>query len=247
MKHTEYLKVVENADTAVLFIHGILGSPDRYKPFIEATPVSWTVHNILLDGHGGEMEDFAETSMIKWQTQMVSAIEKLKRNHKKILVVAHSLGTLLTIEAVTKNPDRICGMLLFAPPLDIWMKPSLAVTSAKIVLGKVDESNPAETSLRDANSINTKASPIDYVRTVPRFLELFKEAIDVRNMISKINVPTVAFISEKDELVPPTTKRHLTDNDSIRLVSLPNSMHEYYPPEDFAVCMAEFKAMCERI
>ena len=67
MKHKEYKRIVPEAETAVLFIHGIAGTPNHFKDFLPLVPKEFSVYNLLLDGHGGKTEDFSKTSMKKWE------------------------------------------------------------------------------------------------------------------------------------------------------------------------------------
>ena len=83
---------------AVLMIHGIVGSPAHFRALYPAIPENWTVHNILLDGHGKGVSDFSRSSMQKWQTQVERAMEDLLSRHEQVLIIAHSMGTLLALE-----------------------------------------------------------------------------------------------------------------------------------------------------
>ena len=57
--HKEYKRIVNGADSAVLFIHGILGTPNHFKEFIPLVPKEYSVHNLLLDGHGKGVKEFS--------------------------------------------------------------------------------------------------------------------------------------------------------------------------------------------
>ena len=72
MEHLEYIRIVDHADTAVLFIHGIVGTPNHFHAFIPLVPEHISVCNLLLDGHGGSVKDFSHTSMRKWVVQVDS-------------------------------------------------------------------------------------------------------------------------------------------------------------------------------
>ena len=52
MKNKALDRIVPQSDTAVLFIHGIIGTPNYFNRFIPLIPEDWTVCNLLLDGHG---------------------------------------------------------------------------------------------------------------------------------------------------------------------------------------------------
>ena len=67
MKHREYKRIVPEAEKAVLFIHGIISTPNHFKDFVELVPCNISVFNLLLDGHGKAVNDFARSSMKKWE------------------------------------------------------------------------------------------------------------------------------------------------------------------------------------
>ena len=48
---------VPGARTAILYIHGILGTPDHFRDFFPLVS-GCSQHSILLDGHGGNAGDF---------------------------------------------------------------------------------------------------------------------------------------------------------------------------------------------
>lgn len=79
--HKEYIRRVPGADAAVVFIHGILGSPDHFDRFVTLAPEGWSVFNLLLDGHGRMAEDFARSSMRKWEAQVASLMDTLCARH----------------------------------------------------------------------------------------------------------------------------------------------------------------------
>ena len=62
MDHREYIRISDHKQTAVLMIHGIIGSPRHFDMLIPLIPAEWSIYNILLDGHGKRVEDFAESS-----------------------------------------------------------------------------------------------------------------------------------------------------------------------------------------
>ena len=46
-------RLLPGAACAVLFVHGILGSPAQFAPFLPLVPQDWSFCNLLLQGHGG--------------------------------------------------------------------------------------------------------------------------------------------------------------------------------------------------
>ena len=88
MEHKENKRIIKGASSAVLFIHGIIGTPNHFDRFIPLIPGDVSVHNILLDGHGNSVTDFSHTSMKKWESQVTDAVAELSKTHEKIYIVA---------------------------------------------------------------------------------------------------------------------------------------------------------------
>ena len=55
MDHREFIRYLPGSDRAVLLIHGIAGTPAHFWQFLPLIPEDWSVYNVLLDGHGGEV------------------------------------------------------------------------------------------------------------------------------------------------------------------------------------------------
>ena len=120
MNHEEYVRIVPGAKTAVLFIHGIVGTPNHFQdliPLINVVPEDYSVYNVLLDGHGGTVDDFAKTSMEKWHMQVWGIFEQLSRTHERVILVAHSMGTLFSIQLAIAHPEKVLFLFLLAVPL----------------------------------------------------------------------------------------------------------------------------------
>lgn len=89
---------------AILFIHGILGTTSHFEPFLSLVPPNWSICNLSLKGHGGSVKDFSQASMIEWKQQVKNALEELSETNNKIIIVAHSMGTLFAIQEAIEKP-----------------------------------------------------------------------------------------------------------------------------------------------
>lgn len=94
MEHKEYIRIVPGSKHAVLMIHGIVGTPKHFEPFLPLIPEDWTVYNLLLDGHGKGVKEFAQTSMKKWKSQVAARVREILDTHDTLVIAAHSMGGL---------------------------------------------------------------------------------------------------------------------------------------------------------
>ena len=241
----EYTKIVPNSKSAILFIHGILGSPEHFSAFLPIIPENISVKNLLLDGHGKASRDFAETSMKKWKKQIREALAELAEQHDSILIAAHSMGTLLAIGAAAEFP-QVKSLFLLASPLKIRVKLLAVRNSLKVFFGKVSEDDPFAAATRNASSVPIPKNPFALIGWIPRYIELFRESAGIRKSLAQFNIPCSVFQSAHDELVSARSCRYLRDHPMIRLSILEDSYHFYYAPNDLSKILSAFSEELKR-
>ena len=245
MAHKEYVRICENANIVILFIHGIAGTPNHFNEFVSMVPETFSVYNLLLDGHGKGVEDFSKTSMEKWETQVASVIEKLSLTHEKIYIVAHSLGTLLAIGNAINN-EKVSSMFLLAVPLKLSLKPRMISNSLKVYFGKVRPDDYKALAAEKSYGIGKNKNPFRYIGWIPRYMELFAKIRKTRKALVLFETPCTVYQSKGDEIVSHGSIKYLRKNSNIRINELENSGHYYYSKDDFAYLLTEFSKMLNR-
>ena len=240
MKHQQYIRIVPGSNTAVLFIHGIFGSPDHFGEYIKEVPDSFSVYNILLDGHGKTVKDISSTSMKKWKMQVGNIVNSLCDSFDNIIVVAHSMGTLFAIEESIKHPDKIKSLFLLSIPANIRLKLSSATNSLKLIFN-VKSNDPRQIAGKTTHSVTPSKKLWEYLGWIPRYLELFEEIKIAKTLIPAVSVKCRVYQSQKDEMVSMKSCDYIRANPEIKLSVLKNSSHFYYPPEDMSYLKSEFK------
>lgn len=241
MTHREFLRIVPNADTAVLFVHGIVGTPRHFDELIALLPETVSVHNLLLAGHGGTARDFGRASMNLWEVQVEQAVASLAGSHGKICIVAHSMGGLLAIEAAMKH-EEVCKLFLLAVPLRIRLRAAMVRNSWKVFRGNIRSDDHAALAAQRCCGVAQTRNPLPYLGWIPRFLELFAKIRAVRKLLPRLTVPCCAVQSMEDELVSYRAAEELGRNPCVTVVELMQSGHYYYPDDDLALLQ---KAFCE--
>ena len=230
--HGEFLRNCDSSKTAVLMIHGIAGTPAHFRKIIDVIPDNWSLHNILLDGHGKSVSDFGRSSMKKWKAQAKKASETLLQNHDRIFIVAHSMGTLFAIQDAIDNPQRIAGLFLLSVPSRPWVRLSTIRTCVRMLCGK---SGDDVTRMANDTSISLVKNPLKYISWAPRLIELLIEVRRVRNILPQLKVPTLTFQSYTDELVSARSIRDLEGHSFIKNTVLYESGHFDYGENDTAL------------
>lgn len=242
--HQPYSRDPEKADRAVLFIHGIVGSPSHFEDFYQRVPAGWSIRSILIDGHGGTVRQFSHSSMARWREQVSQVVDQLTARHSSILITGHSMGTLLAIEQALRKPEQVKGLFLLAVPLYARAKRAAVVQSVRTALDLDPRGDPRLEAARALYSIEPDRRIWRYLGYIPRYHELLKVMRNTREMIPRLTVPCRVLMSRHDEIVSPRSAGGLTLNPLVSLDWLEHSDHKYYPREDKEFLLEEFEAFC---
>lgn len=239
--HEEYIRRVPGSKMAVLMIHGIVGTPDHFRPFIPLFPDDWSVYNILLDGHGGGVKDFSETSMEKWKDQVFSRVEEILRYSDRVMILGHSMGCLFAVEAAVRYPDRVAQLFLLSIPLRLRIPLSTLAQTLRLGLGKVRPQDTVAIEMREDGGVKLEVGFCKYIPWTPRFVELLLEMRRTEKLLPRLTVPTEAYHGMRDELVSEKSLDVLKQHTEARCVCLPDSGHFRYGEADSEVLRKRLK------
>ena len=242
MAHEPYTREVPGSRKAVVMIHGIMGTPDHFKGFIPLVPEDWSIYNILLDGHGKGVSDFSRSSMKKWKTQVSALLDDVFSRYEEVILLAHSMGTLFSIQESVRRPERIQSLFLLQTPLRPWLKVRYACYAVVMPFGMIPE---AAVDMSKGTSIGLDWRLWKYLGWVPRFLELFYECHQTRKLLGRISVPCRIYQSKKDEMVSMRTCRDLEKHPHLQVKFLPDSGHFAYHGADWELLKKDFTAIFE--
>jgi len=239
VEHAEYKRIVPGADTAVLLIHGIAGTPNHFREFIPRVPEQYSVYNLLLDGHGRGVRDFSASSMDKWERQVDNVVTALLSEHDRVLIAAHSMGTLFAIEQAIKHP-QISGLFLLAVPIKLFLKPRMAVNSLKVFFNCIKPEDAVATAARECYGIASDRNPFHYLGWIPRYLELFRKIREIRGRLPELETPGKVYQSARDEMVSKRSADYLRKHSGLTVCELPNAGHYYYEKAEYELLISEF-------
>lgn len=238
--HAPMKRIVPGAKEAVLFVHGIVSTPRFFDDFAAAVPADWSMHSVLLPGHGGTVRDFGRHGAKEWTAHVRAALDELRMTHERVYIVGHSLGTLLSIRAAVADSTRIAGMLLLCVPLRIRPKPSALLHNALKGIGLAENTAALHTYYGTEQDWRIWR----YIGWIPRYLELFRESAAARRDLPRLTVPTLVYMAAKDELVSLRGEKDMGRTPCITLRRLPESMHHAFAPEDKRTLLEAVREMC---
>lgn len=231
------------ASTAILFVHGILGKPDFFDFLLPDLPRGIAVRSLTLVGHCASPRDFGRASMGQWKRQVDEAVHELREDFTRVIIVAHSMGTLF---AIRQAPQGMAdALLLLNPPLGLHLSKRLFTNPVKVFLGRISPDDKWAVAARDAYSLAPDTNPLHYLRWPARYLELFAEIRRTRPLVRDIAVPAVVFYSTHDEMVSARTARMFPPG--VTTVDyLTESGHYYYSEADKTKIRSEFRSLLEK-
>ncbi len=241
--HKEFIREVPGAASAIVFIHGILSTPLFFEQLTDLVPEDFSIYNILLDGHGGGVKDFSETSMKEWKHQTKSLIEYLEERYENIILVGHSMGTLFSIENAVARPEKIKALFLLCSPLKVLVHPRAAKYSLRIVFEKDDKGDPVQKSAGRWYSIKPDKRLWRYIPWIPKFTSLLGEIRKTRKLASRLTMPAYVFQSKHDSLVSKKSVKFFEGAEKTEIIHLCNSYHQYFTKEDYDIILMYFEKM----
>lgn len=249
MEHKEYVRIVPGADTAVLLIHGIAGTPNHFRdliPLVDLVPEAWSVYNMLLPGHGGSVLDFGRSSMKQWREYARGIFLELSRQHDRVILVGHSMGTLFSLQLAVEHPEKIPLLFLIAVPMRPWPRLFGIKNLLKLAFGFLREDIPLEAATIRVCGVKATARLWEYITWIPRILELFAEIYRTERLLPKLSTPCIAWQSRKDELVSNFAASVLRKSGVMEVRELNESTHFYYSPEDQIAVRDAFESMIKK-
>lgn len=250
MVHEEYKRIVPGAKTAVLLMHGICGSPNHFRqvlPMEEEIPPDWSVYNLVLPGHCASVSDFTHGSMNQWKRYADAAFDALCRSHEKVILVAHSMGTLFAMDMANRRPEKVACLFLLASPLYVRVRLRLVGNLLRLSMGKPENWDPVVTAMRMATGMEVTWKLWQYIPWIPRVAELLRECKVARTRPLALKSSCIAFQSYYDEVVSLRSGRALEESGRVETHTLSQSAHYYYHPEDANRILSRFRTVLQSI
>lgn len=250
MEHCETRRLVPGAKYGVLFLHGIAGSPNQFRklmPLEGLVPETWSVINVRYPGYGGTVTEFGKSNMNQWRGHARNAFLELAENHRQVLIVGHSMGTLFAMGLALEFPQKTAGLFLLNVPLRPWVRLSMIPNCLRLAFGRIRQDHPREVCLQIACGVTPTARVWQYISWIPRIFELFGEISRTEKVMEGLTVPCIAFQSRQDELVSNFTAPVLRRSGVMEIRELDNSTHFYYAPTEKEGVREEFTNRIKKV
>ena len=226
---------VESDGRLAVFIHGITEGPDQFAPLMaEANAAGYSAVSLLLPGHGGSATDFARTNEQEWTAYVRTRLEQARERYGHIVLVGHSMGTLLSFLAYAERPQNIVGIVAIASPLVVRVRRRAVRNLLRAGLGRQLSPDDPAASVAQASSV-AQGPALGYVAWLPRLADLFRLIARTRKVLKEVSVPTLVVHADGDELVGAASLRIFRRKVPARyldIARLPHSTHFTYDETD---------------
>ncbi|UVI37808.1 alpha/beta hydrolase [Brevibacterium spongiae] len=215
-----YRSLGAGSPTAVLFLHGLTGSPVVWVPIARAIAAEGLDVSVpRLPGHGTTWQDMDRTGWSDWLEAARRELTRLQADHDRVIVAGLSMGGSLALALGTDAaaPDEI-----------VVVNPALYVDSPFAPLLPVLRHVMRTTASIGGDIAHPDRDEYAYTRTPLAPLATFHQALKgLREDLWKIETPVTAMISGEDNVVGPRTLRTLRSDlpHPAQIVALRRSRH----------------------
>lgn len=112
-------------DVALLLVHGFGDSPaiwQRMAPALAAR--GYHCRGMRLPGFAEVMAKYQQTGLEAWKTAFHAEVAALRKRHRQVWAVGHSMGGALSFNALATGLGSVDGLILLAPLVKVSSKRS---------------------------------------------------------------------------------------------------------------------------
>jgi pimeloyl-ACP methyl ester carboxylesterase len=107
--HLEY-RVYGKGDPAIVLIHGWATDANYWNAQIDPLKAKYTVVAVDLAGHGGSAKNRTDWSMDNYGEDVATVVRKIP--NQQVILVGHSMGGTVALEATRRIGDRVIGIIV---------------------------------------------------------------------------------------------------------------------------------------
>jgi carboxylesterase len=219
---------VKEAETGVIFVHGIQGSPRQFDFLAEKLPKDILYRAVLLPGHGATLAEFKASGAEEWLSAVLRESEEMKARCERLVYVGHSMGCLLGLMA-EREKKLFSEMLFLCCPF--YARLTLRyLRNGFCVMSRARTNNAFAESFKRANSVPARGI-IAGLSCVHPYMELLKIMRLVKNENIRPGCPARFFFSSRDEIVSPKSARYAAARLGIAPETLAGCGHNYFTDE----------------
>ncbi|WP_404320582.1 alpha/beta fold hydrolase [Arthrobacter luteolus] len=200
---------------SVVLVHGIGASPRYFEPLVRELSRDHSVHCVELPGHAGLPKPEEPLSMAGYGAAVAQSLRQA--GISEAVLVGHSMGCQVVVEAALADPDLARSLLLLAPTVN---RAERTIAEQALRLG--------QDTLREHPAVNWTVFS-DYLRTGPRwYLGTLRRMMEHRleERLALAACPAAVVSGSRDPIVPRSWLLRLEQAGSgVQLGEVPAAPH----------------------
>lgn len=232
------------SDTLVVLVHGICGSPAQMRPIAEdMVDGGMDADVLLLPGHGGGSGAFCAARAVDWQDHVDAAVRAGLIRYKRVFLLGHSLGALLSLDAASRLP--VCGVMCLGAPMGMRISRFQIRMGMRVALGRPGGDDEVVRFYRSSSGISVRG-PWEYLLWLPPFARLTYAIVHARRAMERVACPVLVLQSDRDESVSRGSAQRIARavGGPVRVVRLSRSLHAYIDPGERPVIKDLLLSFC---
>lgn len=249
--HVQY-RVYGSGEPAVVLVHGWSCDSTYWNAQLEDLGRRFTVVTLDLAGHGASTRNRTEWTMSRYGDDVAAVVAQLR--NPKVVLVGHSMGGLVVLEAAARLGDRVLGIIGvdtwktmgLPPPPKSQVEPRIAAFRKDFV-GETRAMVTTTMFTKDASPALVQRIAADMASAPPEVAIPSVEALnawDYSTVVPRLTVPIVAINSDLGVRTDEARIRKLAP--TFRLVEMPHMGHFLmmeHPDEFNPVLVREIEAI----
>jgi carboxylesterase len=210
---------------AALVLHGLTGSTLEVLPLVERLHAAGArVLAPRMAGHGGAAEDLRGVAWRAWVAEAERDLLRLE-GARRVYVAGLSMGALVACALAAAHPERVAGLVLLAPALELTWPGRLGARLGRIPLVRALVVGKIASDVRDPALLRRKFGldglPLGAVTELRRFQR------HVEPLLPLLRAPALVVAGARDRTVTLRGAQRLARRlgGPAQLVVLPESAH----------------------
>jgi pimeloyl-ACP methyl ester carboxylesterase len=201
--HIEY-RTYGNGDPAIILVHGWATDANYWNAQFDPLKAKYTVVAVDLAGHGGSTANRTDWSMENYGEDVATVARQL--SNQQIILVGHSMGGTVALEAAPRIGDRVIGIIVVDALKSVGLPPTPPAEIEKRVapfrtdfIGSVRKYVTEELFEKGADPIFVQKVAYDMSLEPPQVAIPSLQALlsmDFATVLPRIHVPVLAINSD---------------------------------------------------
>jgi carboxylesterase len=194
-------------ETALLLVHGFNDCPavfDALAPRLVER--GFTCRVMRLPGFAMPVGTYAGTSRSEWRRSLERELTALRQEHRRVGLVAHSLGGAIAVDYLLDRPESVEGVVLLAPLIEVSARRSpLLSPRAWYEIGRrallftrvVETPFPIDAVTPEAQAYDGR----EIFTPRPVFGEMYSLLDRIEGRAAEFRVPLLMVLGKRDEVI----------------------------------------------